>query len=92
MKDLLQKESFRNKVADFIVANICSDIGRRNGEQNRAMKKEKGVSYSQPVDPRRADYAARSSYAEETLARACQVHTCMTEACLKLVKNRLVCK
>jgi hypothetical protein len=92
MKELLQKESFRKKVADFISANIRSDIGGRNGEQIKMMKKEKGVSYSRPVDPRREDYAVRSSHAEETLARACQVHTCTKEACLKFVKDRFVCK
>jgi hypothetical protein len=46
MKELLQKESFRNKVSNFISANIRSDIAGRNGEQIRAMKKEKSVSYS----------------------------------------------
>jgi hypothetical protein len=53
---------------------------------------KKGVSYSRPEDPRGVSYAVHSSYAEEILARACQVHMCMTEACLKLVKNQLVCK
>ena len=92
MKELLQKEEFRKKVADFIAANIRSDIAGANGQEIRAMKKEKAVSYSRPVDPRQSDYAARARHAEQNLARATQVHTCTSEACLKLVKNRLVCK
>ena len=92
IKELLQKETFREKVAEFIAANIRSDIAGGGGPQIRAMKKEKSVSYSRPVDPRRPDYMVRARRTEETLARATQVHTCTREACLKLVKNRLVCK
>jgi len=92
MKELLQKEAFRKKVAEFIAANIRSDIAGANGHQIKAMKKEKAVSYSRPVDPRQQNYLACARYTEEILARATQVHTCTTEACLKLVKNRLICK
>jgi hypothetical protein len=92
MKGLLLNKAFQKKVADFINANIRSDIAGANGQQIRAMKKEKSVSYSRPVDPRRPDYALRWRHTEEILARATQVHTCTAEACLKLIKNWLVCK
>ena len=92
MKKLLEKETFQRKVADFIAVNIRSDITGANGQEIKAMKKEKAVSYCRPVDPRQSDYILRARYAEETLARATQVHMCTKEACIKLVKNRLVCK
>jgi hypothetical protein len=92
MKDLLQDEAFRRRVVDFIRANICSDIAGANASEIKDMKKEKSVAYSQPVDPKQTDYAVRSHQVEQTLARAVQVHKCTNEACLKLVKNRLVCK
>jgi hypothetical protein len=92
MKELLQKEGFRKRVTDFIASNIRSDIGGGNGQQIKSMKKEKAVSYSRPVDPRGPNYMARAQQTEDTLARATQVHTCTVQACLKLVKNRLVCK
>ena len=92
MKDLLLTVEFQKKVADFITANIRLDIAGANRQQIRVMKKEKSVSYSRPMDPRRPDYAAHSRCAKERLARATQVHTCTMEACLKVVKNRLICK
>jgi hypothetical protein len=60
MKELLQKEAFRKKVAKFIAADIHSDITGANGHQIKAMKKKKVVSYSRPVDPKQLDYLAHA--------------------------------
>lgn len=57
MKELLQNEIFQKKVGDFIATNIWSDIAGGNGAEVRAIKKEKSVSYSWPVDLTQSNYA-----------------------------------
>ena len=92
MKDLLRGEKFRQRVVEFIKVNIRSDIAGVGVNKLRAMERQNAVSYSRPEDPRVGDYAVKSQKAEESLARAVQVHSCTTAACLQLVKGRLKCK
>jgi hypothetical protein len=92
MKELLQGERFRQRIAEFIKVNIRSDIAGADGHKLRTMERQKAVSYSRPEDPRKDNYAVRSWKKEELLARAVQVHSCTKAACLQLVKGRLKCK
>jgi|SRR5882762_1364654 hypothetical protein len=92
MKELLAKESFRRKVAEFIQSNIRSDIGGASARQIKEMTSQDSVSFARPVDPRGANYAVRSRESEMLLARSVQVHKCSTDTCLRTVKGQLVCK
>jgi hypothetical protein len=60
-------------------------------EQVVAIPKIPDISYSRPVDPRKAT-TGESEESEKNLVRALQYHQCSLAACLKIVKGRLICK
>ena len=92
IRELLTVDDFRGKIVKFIGSCIRSDIKGADGSEIRAMKREDSVSFSRPVNPQENEYSVRCQKAEEKLARAVQIHSCTREACLDVVKGRLVCK
>ena len=92
MRELLKRASFRNRVSEFITANIKGDVPSCRGDKITEVARVKAVSYSRPVDPRMDGYASFKDAAERKLVRAVQLHRCTKEACLVLKKDRLMCK
>lgn len=93
MKKLLQTESFKQRVRDYIHTTIKASLDSRDGETMTAVKKPKeSVSYSRPIDPREENYEAKAKDAERALATSVQVHECKENACLYLNKGHWVCK
>lgn len=91
MKELLQSEGFRQRVAEFISVNICAHHHALTKEVLRDLPRERGVSYSRPVDPIN-DADGRKRDAElRKLVRAVQIHKCGA-GCRKVVRGRVVCK
>jgi hypothetical protein len=92
MKELLKGKAFRERVTEFIKANIKADVHGVDSRNLVEKKRDSGVSYSRPVDPRQHDYTSMKEEAERKLVRAVQLHRCSMEACLVMKKNRLQCK
>lgn len=91
MKVLLATETFRNRVQDFIAANISGDIAHLDGPSILSLPKDKTAAFSRPVDPRLPNYEALAHAAEIATAQMVQVHQC-THRCLRLIKGRWCCK
>jgi hypothetical protein len=92
MRALLKTDVFRQRVKEFIEANIKADVSSANTRQLVASRRERAVSYSRPVDPRKDHYVYAKGEAEKRLVRSVQVHKCSKEACLVTKNNRLQCK
>lgn len=92
MKELLQTEDFRIRVADFIKVNIKADIEEGHGGELIKDRRESSVSYSRPLDPRIDGYSDAKRLIERKLVRAIQLHQCSLEACMVMRRNRLQCK
>ena len=91
MKNLLLSEHFRNRVKDFIHANIKADIPGYIGSQVLTIPKQKNVAFSRPVDPRKDGYDIHRLEKEKSMARTVQVHQCGI-GCMKVSKTGLACK
>lgn len=94
MKNLLNTEEFRDRIRNFIAANIRADIPGAVAEMTpSARRKNKSdVSYSRPVDPDVPQYSEKAAVAEKRLAKSVQFHECKPEACQNLIGGHLVCK
>ena len=91
MKVLLATETFRNRVQDFIAANISGDIAHLDGPSILSLPKDKTAAFSHPVDPCLPNYEALAHAAEIATAWMVQVHQC-THRCLLLIKGCWCCK
>lgn len=91
MKELLQSEVFRQRVAEFISVNICAHHHALTKEALRELPKERGVSYSRPVDPRNDVEGVQRDAELRKLVRAVQIHKCGA-GCRKVVRGQVVCK
>ena len=91
MKELLSTEHFRDRITNFLAANISGDIANLDGPSILSLPKDKTAAFSRPVDPRLADYETSAHAAEIATARMVQVHQC-THACLRIIKGRWRCK
>lgn len=91
MKEHLLSEQFRNRVKQFIGANIKADLPGYVGAQVLAIPKQTNVAFSRPIDPWTANYEKRRRECEKGMARTVQVHQC-GPACMKVTKCRLACK
>ena len=91
MKDLLLSEHFREKMKQFIAANIRADIPNSPGPAVLSIPRQSSVAFSRPVDPWKPHYASKRTEAEKRIARTVQVHQC-SQACMKLSGTRMVCK
>lgn len=93
MRDLLQTDTFRQRIRDYIGTTIKASLDDRDGETMVGLKKPKeSVAYSRPVDPSRGDYTNEAKTAERAIATSVQVHKCREDACLYLDKGHWVCK
>lgn len=91
MKELLLTEQFRNRVKEFIHANVKADLPGYVGTQVLTIPKKKNVAFSRPIDPRTEGSEREIAAKERTLARTVQVHQCGT-GCMKISKKGLACK
>lgn len=93
MKKLLQTESFRGCVCNYISRTIKVSFDEHNRDTVRNFKKPReSVSYSCPLDPRIEEYTLKAGEMEIMLAASVQVHKCKQHACLFLVNGEWVCK
>ena len=92
MKVLLTSQAFRDRVCAFIRTCISADIDELDEAEIKALPKEKGVAFSRPLDPAEDDYAQKCTTKDKVIARAVQLHSCTPDTCLKMVKNRQICK
>lgn len=92
MKELLTSQSFRDRVCAFIRTCISADIDELDELEIKALPKEKGVAFSRPLDPAEEHYTEKCKARDKVVARAVQFHSCTQDTCLKMVKNRQICK
>jgi len=76
MLELLKSEQFRNRLCQFIQANIRAHF---QGLDRSAVEK-----YSRPPAPSSPTLIEELSNLEATVARSTQVHTCSQHTCLKI--------
>ncbi|KAH9014840.1 hypothetical protein EDB85DRAFT_2212844 [Lactarius pseudohatsudake] len=91
MKARLSTEDFREKVRQFISANIRADLRDVHGTAVLSLPRQRDVAYSRPIDPRLPDYPQRRDEAETRIARTVQVHQC-GQSCIKVINSCVVCK
>jgi hypothetical protein len=91
-RQVASSASFRRRVTGFIEANIKADVHGADSRHLVDKKRDTGMSYSRPVDPRQQHYMRIKEETERKLVRAVQVHQCSVEACLVMKNNRLQCK
>ena len=91
MKELLLSNHFRDKMKQFIAANIQVDIPDSPGHTVLSIPRQSSVAFSRPIDPRKPHYDARRREAEKRIARTVQVHQC-NHACMKPSRTGMVCK
>ncbi|EAU83557.2 ATP-dependent DNA helicase PIF1 [Coprinopsis cinerea okayama7 len=92
LRELLQEESFRERVRSFIRQNIVSNIEDKTTAEVLAIKLDKEISYSRPIDPRKGPLSADDKKHLRTLARTLQYHKCKDRVCRILKKGKVVCK
>ena len=88
MREALQTDEFREKIRTYIQSVIHADIQELNDKEVEALPKEKEISYSRPFLPSEPNAQDRI----DVLARTLQYHTCSTTTCLRLVRNKWICK
>ncbi|KIL68346.1 hypothetical protein M378DRAFT_21881 [Amanita muscaria Koide BX008] len=89
LREALQGEIFRNHVRTFVARTIRADIDGLNDEEVNAIPPQRNVGYNRPVNPENEIEAATR---EKLTARTVQYHKCRPNACLVVIKNRLMCK
>ncbi|KAF9040359.1 hypothetical protein BDZ89DRAFT_1210221 [Hymenopellis radicata] len=95
MQDLLRTEEFREKVRNYIRANVRAYTpGMDSHESVKAIPNEVEIAYSRPPNPfDDVEYEQHCQNFEKRVARAKQVHTCELRRCLRVDGNgKLVCK
>ncbi|KAJ3964158.1 hypothetical protein EV361DRAFT_812518 [Lentinula raphanica] len=78
----------------YIKANFRAYLpGFESAESVSRIPKPKEIGYSRPPDPQSPTYDLDLTQREKDVARACQIHVCSTNRCLKLGKGgRVYCK
>ena len=94
MQALLRTDVFRQRVADFIKANIRAYLpGLETAESVQNIPNNVEIAYSRPPEPNQPDYGAKVAEQELRVARAKNLHTCDIRHCLVPRKSGLlVCK
>ena len=87
IRELLQTESFWEKVVGIIKVNIKGDVEGLPTGTITNLEHSKEVSYSWPLNPRQMNYALEKTVVENHLVSALQFHQCTKEACLILKKQ-----
>ena len=91
LRQALTTSSFRERIKQFVKETIRADLDGKKTPEVLAMPKVDAVSYSRPLDPRRADINMTAT-TEQNIARATQYHQCSYTNCLKSIKGKMVCK
>ncbi|KIO04732.1 hypothetical protein M404DRAFT_25843 [Pisolithus tinctorius Marx 270] len=92
MQALLQQESFRDTIRNYIRANICMHLDNLTEDNLKTMPRAPQLAYSRPHDPRTAGWRQGSYEIERQLVRSQQLHTCSRATCLRVTRDGLVCK
>jgi hypothetical protein len=80
---LFENDMFRQRVVDYIKANIRAYVpGLESASTVKAMTKNAEAAYSRPPNPDEPDFEARRDEMERELARTEQIHTCKPRRCL----------
>lgn len=88
MRELLQGADFRERVANWIRANIRAHLDElASAEAIKAIPRQSDVAYSRPPHPDDEDYGQKCQAMELAVVRASQVHTCKNETCLVVTGN-----
>jgi Helitron helicase-like domain at N-terminus len=66
-----RSETFRDRVRDYISANIKADVDGATEVDIKSIPHVNGVSYSRPCDPRLENYESVSKVTERQLVRRC---------------------
>jgi hypothetical protein len=73
--------------------NIHADLEGFDEDYVDTTTRERGVTYSRPIDPDESRWKERFEETERVLARTYQVHECKTSTCLRRDRyGKLVCK
>lgn len=91
MKELLQSINFREKLKQFISANIRADLPEAYGTAVLSLPRATRVAFSRPINPNNPQYKKLKDTAEQSIARTVQVHQC-SQSCLKMVNSHYICK
>ncbi|KIN95492.1 hypothetical protein M404DRAFT_165673, partial [Pisolithus tinctorius Marx 270] len=92
MQALLQQESFRDTIRNYIHANIRTHLDDLTEDDLKTMPRAPQLAYSRPHDPRTAGWQQGSHEIEQQLVRSQQLHTCSRATCLRVTRDGLVCK
>lgn len=94
ISEMLKDESFRQKVRNFMRANLRAYVpGLESKEAAAQIPFDKEVAYCRPPNPNSSSYASDLVDHEQRLARVEQVHSCRPVRCLiKRKDGRTVCK
>lgn len=85
MTDLLQTAEFRQRIIDFLKANLCADIpGIKSRDDLKHFPNEVEIAWSRPPTPVECNdtYFRDVTQMERRVARSKQVHTCEYRRCL----------
>ncbi|KAG9092535.1 hypothetical protein FRC06_011888, partial [Ceratobasidium sp. 370] len=82
MQSMLQTEEFRQRVADYVDANVRAHLDELTAEGIKEMDCEPELSWSRPPNPDSPTYKEDLTTRERRLSRSQQVHTCKKSTCL----------
>ena len=91
---LFKKEAFRQRVVDYIRANIRAYLpGFETTSSVKGIAKNAEAAYSRPPNPSSSNFEEQCQEKEHELARTEQIHTCKPRRCLVTNRNGvLACK
>ena len=92
MQELLEVEAFREKIKQYIKANVRAHADELTEESMKKMPREPQLAYSRPPNPDDANWDEANHQFEVQLVRSQQVHTCSRATCLQVRNGVLVCK
>ncbi|PBK92347.1 hypothetical protein ARMGADRAFT_1031212 [Armillaria gallica] len=93
MIEALLSEAFRDKMKEFIRANITADLDGASAEEIDKMSTQTAISYARPMHPSEPDYQAHRNESLMSVAQTVQYHKCKPGMCVKKNKEgRPICK
>lgn len=87
MHERLATPEFRQKITEYIKANIRAHIDGLTKETMKQMPRDKELPFSRPPDPTKLtdeEYINEVASRERMAVRSAQLHTCKTSTCLVL--------
>lgn len=93
MTGLMGNREFRDRIVDYVKANIHVDVDGLDEGYVQSCPWQTGISYSHPIDPDIDHWKERFTETEKTMARTYQVHKCEKTTCLRRDRHgNLKCK